>query len=1015
MNPTKLFPFKLLAFTALLLAFSPEGPEAKAQQQGGTITGTITSDATGDSLPGVNVLVEGTDLGAATGADGTYAITGVEPGTYTVRASFIGYGDETEQDVEVREGEATTVDFVMQQEAAGLDEVVVVGYGEQQQGNLTGAVESVQGEELNKVKVTQTSSALQGLVPGLTVTRGSGEPGSGGTPRIRGIGTLGDSSPLVIVDGMQSSLDAVDPNNIESISVLKDAASAAIYGSRAANGVILIETKGGPEGGGVSASYDGWVGWQEPTRLPDYLGGYQYMTKLNEARENEGKPPVYSQEYINAYQENGPQNRNEYPNTDWQDAVLKNSALEQHHNLAVSGGTDRIRLRGSLTYMDQGGLVANTGYTRYGVRLNSNVEVSEKLDVSFDLHGRQSTDTEPSNGLGSTFRLINQMPPIYNATYSDGSWASDYDGRNPAAQAEAGGVDETTWRNATIRLRAKYSPIENATIEAFVAPDYSSSRTRDFRRRIEFMDVDTKDFRLANPQTSTLNVSDSQTLETTLDLLGRYSSNFGQHYLKGLLGAQRIFHRTDWFSAFRDQFALPDYQQLNAGSTENEANSGSGSEWGLMSYFGRLNYDYGGKYLFEANFRYDGSSRFAEGNRYGFFPSFSAGWRMSEEPFMEAVDFVDNLKLRASWGQLGNQEIGLYPYLSTVNLGLNYTFGSRPADGAAQTALANRDISWETTEMLNFGLDLGLWDDRLGLTADYYIKDTRDILLRLPLPATVGLTAPFQNAGRVKNVGWEMALTHSENLWGIDYNVRFNLSDVRNEVVDLADTGPYISGLTIIREGDPIDAIYGFEADRLFQSEEEVAQHAEQFGIVEPGDIRYVDQNGDGVVNAEDRVVLGNRIPRYTYGLTLNAAYQGFDLTMFFQGVGKRAGYLEGMGAWAFYNGGKIQQWHMDHWTPDNQEASYPRLTFNYPNNQKHSSYWMKDASYFRVKTLQLGYSLPASLLGAASVENLRVYANARDLFSVDNYRGFDPESPLGEGSFYPLTASYTLGVELTF
>lgn len=984
--------------------------ESEPEVAAHTVNGRVISTEDGSGLPGVNVIVKGTSVGAATDIDGYYTVDAPTPND-TLVFSFIGF---LTQEVPVM-GRAR-IDVALAPDVAGLDEVVVVGYGEQERGSLTGSVRAVNSEELTVRKVLRPSQALQGIVPGLTVTRESGQPGSdGGTLRIRGIGTLGDSNPLVIVDGVESSIDAVDPNNIESISVLKDAASASIYGSRAANGVILITTKRAIAEPRTQVSYNGYVGFQRPTKLPEFLGGYEFMTLLNEANENEGKTPPYSQEFIDAWLANHETNPDEYPNTDWQKEVLSGNAIEQYHNVVVSGGTDKIRVRGALSYMDQSGIIPNSGYDRYGLRLNSDINVSEKFDVAFDIHGRRSTRVQPSSGMYEIFYQMNRIPAIYAAQHSDGSWGVGWNGNNPKAMAEDGGIDRDTWSQAIIRLNAVYRLTDNFNLDLTFAPTYSSDFGHNFRKRIDIYDFKSKQLEYSIPQKSTLNMNNNHTLETTLNLLANYKKDIGRHHFKGLAGLQRITNRNDWFNAFRDNYPLPDYQQLNSGSVENMQNSGSASEWSLLSYFGRINYNWNGKYLLEGNVRYDGSSRFAKGNRFGLFPSVSAGWRISEESFMQSFGFLYDLKLRASWGRLGNQNIGLYPFASTIQLGMNNIFGGAPVDGAALTAMANPNISWETTEMSNFGVDLSLWNGLLDVTADYYIKNTYDILLRLPIPSIVGLTAPYQNAGKVRNIGWDLEVRHHNRVGDLDYSIAANVSDVHNEVMDLRGTGPYISGLTIIQEGEPINALYGYEADGLFQTQEEVDQHATQFGIVAPGDVRYVDQNGDGVINADDRVVLGNRIPRYTYGVTLNAAYRNFDFTLFIQGVGKRAGYLNNEAGWAFHNGGKVQAWQTDRWTPDNPDAIYPRYTFNFPNNYQNSSYWTLDASYLRVKTLQFGYRLPSNLLSSLPMSHLRIYLSGQDLFSRDSFRGYDVESGMGSGNVYPIMASYTFGVDLRF
>ena len=1004
--------------TLLLLFCGALAQALPAHAQNGSIAGRVVDAESGDPLPGVNVMIDGSMLGAATDLEGQYTIPNVAPGTYILKASFIGYRSRQVDDVPVTAGQVTEVNFTLPVDVAGLEEVVVVGYGEQQRVNLTGSVKSVSGEQLVKQPVMRASVALQGQVPGLTVTRGSGQPGSdGGTLRIRGVGTLGDSNPLVLVDGIESSIDAVDPKDIASISVLKDAASASIYGARAANGVILVTTKRGRTDR-FNVTYSNFIGVQRPTRLPEFMGGYEFMTGLNEANRNEGKNPPFSEAYINEWLQNHESDPDSYPNSDWQDLVMKDQALEQQHNVSVNGGTETVRLNGSISYMDQDGLVNNSWYKRYGLRLNTDVRVSSKMDVAFDVSARQSNRREPAAGMWRVFYDMNRVPPVYAAQYSNGWWGPGWNGQNPLAYTMDGGTANTTWSEAAIQMRAVYRPIRNGSIDIAFAPVYSTTDASDFDNTIVTRQWPSGDVAYIYQQKNQLSMNNARTLETTLNVLGNYSFDLlNRHHVKTLVGLQRIDNQNNWMNAYRDNYRLPQYQQLNAGSIENQQNSGSASEWGLMSYFGRLNYDFRGKYLLEGNLRYDGSSRFAEGRKWGVFPSFSAGWRVSEEPFMQPVTFIDDLKLRGSWGRLGNQNIGLYPYASTIALGQNYVIGGQPVDGAALTALANQLISWESTEMTNFGVDVSLLDYKLELTADYYVKNTSDILLRLPIPVSVGLTAPYQNAGKVRNTGLDLSLTHRNQIGGLYYTASVVFSDVRNEVIDLKGTGPYNYSLTTIREGESMNAVYGYQADGLFQSQDEINASAKQFGTLAPGDIKYVDQNGDGVINADDRVVLGNTIPRNTFGLNLTAQLKGFDFSVFLQGVGKRYGYLNNEAGWAFYNGGKLQKWQMDHWTPDNPDAAYPRYTFNLPNNQQVSSFWMTDASYVRLKNINVGYTLPRSLFAGSVVpmEGLRLYFTGQDLLSWDAFRGYDPEAGLGDGNFYPFVATYTVGLEARF
>lgn len=989
-----------------------------------SVTGTVTADDGTGPLPGVNILVKGTTQGTVTDIQGRYTINVPGPEA-TLVFSSVGF-QTREVEVESR----STIDLELSADLQSLQEVVVVGYGEMQRENLTGSVETLDGNEIAQQPIMQTSQALQGKMAGVTVIPNSSQPGAdNATIRIRGTGTLGNSNPLVLIDGVPGDMNGLDPKDIASMSVLKDAAAASIYGSRAANGVILITTKRG-ESGDFRVNYSGYAGWQQPTNFPEYLGGFEYMTYNNLARENLGQDPLYSQQFINDWQSNYQTNPDQYPNTDWINEVFTENGFQQHHHLSLSGGNEVARVVGSVSYMDQNGNVPGFNFQRYQARLNTDLTVTDKIGFNFDLNIRRSIREQPAGNLDDVIRQAYRIPPIFAARYSDGSWGPGWNGKNPVAIANVGGFDEDQFNYFRGILKAIYKPIEGMEVSVMYAPEYTDDFGRDFTRNYEVFNFQTGDLEYVFPGRNSLSQYNRRALTNNVNAITTYEKQINDHFFKGLLGYELITYRFDQFSAFRDEFPLQDYPQLNVGSRGNMQNGGNAEEWGLQSYFVRLNYDYKGRYLLEANIRRDGSSRFAEGNKYGVFPAFSAGWRVSEEPFMSGVNFISNLKLRASWGQLGNQNIGTYPFASVISLGNDFLFGGVPQNGAAQTDLANKDISWETTETTNFGLDLGLFANRFTMSAEYYIRNTSDILLQLPIPVTIGLNAPFQNAGVVRNEGWDLALGWNDNAGDFDYSINFNISDVNNEVINLVGTGPYINGFNLIREGDPINSIYGYQSIGYFQTEEEVDNAPRQFGALAPGDIRYAnmlteDSDGDGVadeadevINSEDRVVIGNPFPRLTYGLNMSVGYKGFDLSVFAQGVGERDIFLRGDAVWAFQNAGKIQEWHLDYWTPENPDAAHPRLvaTTNH-NNYETSDFWVWSASYLRMRNLTFGYTFPSTLLEDKFVDNLRVYFSGQNLFTIDNMpQGIDPETPNGSvGAVYPLTAVYTFGVNIGF
>jgi len=962
-----------------------------------TINGVV-SDQQGNPLIGATVLAKGTSVGTATDIDGSFSLDVSDAVTHLL----ISYTGFTTQEYEI--GGQVKIDVVLLEASSTLDEIVVVGYGTQKKVNLTGAVESIGMKDIVSKPVGQASMALQGIAPGVTVTQNSGKPGSdGGTIRIRGIGTLGDSNPLVLVDGIPGNLNDIDVNEIENISVLKDAASASIYGSRAANGVILVTTRKAKDGE-FSVNYRTNIGWQEPTSLMQKVSGYDHMVMINEAYQNVGGSAPFTQDYIDAYKTNAPSD--EYPETNWHDVMLKDRALQQSHYLNVNSGSEKVSLLGSLSFMDQDGIM-HSNFKRYNLRLNSEIRLKDNLQFNVNLSVINDSNKEPPQN----WYWLARYPHNLSGKNEDGSWGIGWDGTNGWATLEDGGSARNTGYDVLSNIRMDWQPVKGLNFAVQVAPKRFYGHDKSFSKQV---DLYYPDGVIVNPSEfkGTLTERYNQAFTNNYKALLEYSKDFGKHSFRFLGGWEAIDFESQWLRGFRDQFPLENYEVLDAGSTANQTATGSGYEWSLMSYFGRVNYNLDEKYLFEFNLRRDGSSRFAEEYKYGIFPSLSMGWRVTEEDFMSGVNWLDELKIRASWGTLGNQNIGNYPFVSGVSLGQNYVFGNDiPALGGALINGSNPRISWESTEMLNFGIDALFW--KLNLTADYYIKNTSDILLELPVPTIAGLTAPYQNAGKVRNKGFDVRLQYQDRIGEFKYRIGGVFSDVRNEIVDLVESGPYIDGRIIQQEGYSIGSIFGLESLGYFQNEAEVDAHATQFGPVKPGDIKYKDQNGDGTINAEDRVVIGDMVPRYSYGLNLSAEYKGFDFSAFVQGVGKVDGYLDGFAAWAFYLGGTAQEWHKDHWSETNPDASYPRLTFNYPNNEQVSSEWVRSASYLRLKNLQVGYAIPKDLAKKLSLYSCRIYVSGQNLLTFDQfYDGFDPEAPIGTGTYYPMVKVFTFGLE---
>jgi TonB-linked SusC/RagA family outer membrane protein len=999
----------ILSRTKTLENFSSNPMPSTSQIKGvaeKSLVGTVTEPG-GDPLPGVSVLLKGTHKGTVTDPAGRFVLplSDSEFGANPILVfSFVGFIS-----TEIAVNNRTQIDIELEVDNKSLEELVVVGYGTQKKVNLTGAVDAIKAEDLISRPVGQASSALQGVAPGVSVVQRSGKPGAdGGTIRIRGVGTLADSNPLVLVDGVPMSMNNVDMNEIESISILKDAASSAIYGSRAANGVILITTKRG-KSGQLAVSYRNSLGWQQPTALAKKVSGYDHMIMINQAFRNVGRNPTFTDEYVAAYQTNAPSDA--YPETNWHQEMLSKRAFQQNHYVSVHGGTEKMSVLGSVAYMNQDGLM-KSNFKRLNIRLNTDIKVKENLQIGVDIVARNDIRAEPPQQWGWLARYPHNIP----GKNEDGSWGIGWDGQNGWATLDAGGKTEDKRHELLANIKLNWQPVKGMNVSLQAAPNIHYRQDKSFRKHVNLYFPDGT---IVNPSPYRANLADkfTKTVTDNYRAIVEYKKSLSGHSFGVLGGVEAISFRDEWLRGYRDQYPLENYDVLNVGSVANQQATGSAEEWSLLSYFGRLNYSFNDRYLLEANIRADGSSRFTGNNKFGYFPSVSAGWRVSEEAFLKDVRIINELKLRASWGSLGNQNISnnYYPFASTITMGQNYVFGDNiPALGAALLNSGNANITWETTRMVNIGIDASIGD--FDLSADYYIKNTSDILLRLPSPRVSGLIEPFQNAGKVQNKGWDLGIGYRKRFGDLNLNIAGNLSDVKNRIVTLVGTGPYIDGRTIQQEGAPHNSIFGLRSLGYFQNETETAGHATQFGSVQPGDIKYEDINNDGQINAEDRTIIGSVIPNYSYGLNITASYKGFDLGFFGQGIGKVDGYLDNFATMAFYLGGTAQEWHKDYWTPENPNAAYPRLTFNYPNNEQVSSQWVKSAAYFRLKNLQVGYTLPSALTQKVKVNRCRLFTSGQNLFTIHKfYDSFDPESPVGEGTHYPQVKVFVFGVEVSF
>lgn len=1030
--------YKLLAVIPLLFMWST----AYAQHE---VTGTVVDANTQEPLPGVSILIQGTEQGTSSNLDGEFEIVTTDDQAVLV-FTYIGY---TRQEVPIDGRSELTVN--LEPSVLQGDDVVVVGYGVQRTESLTGSVASVSAENIAKAPVPSVTHALQGMASGLQLLDGGDRPGRNSLDLlIRGQGTLGRGGdtgdagaarPLVLIDGVEGNLSNVDVDDVERISVLKDASSAAIYGSRAANGVILVTTKRG-NAQGLQVNYNGYIGMQDITAYPERVSTEDHMNLANlartnllnwcldgrdpnqtaeDCRNNSNYAPRYSEEYIqNTLSGNDP---DAYPSNEWVDAIFDPAPI-QDHSLRISGGNADARYALSMNYMSEDGMMANTGADRYGVRLNTDFQMTDRISGGLDLTANRSWDTIPAENWASTFYIVHDTPPTRRTRFEDGTYGLNLFGRSPLASAEVSGSEDRVFWEGTVTGRFNIDILPDwAELRTLYSYDFGSMDWELFRTDPDLIESYPTDGFYWGPSygENRTNTSRQTTLQAILDF-GHVIQD--SHDISGLLGYEQVEYDFEEFRASRDQFYNNELTQLDLGNSSNDSNAGFGNAWGLQSVFGRLNYEFQGKYLLELNARYDGSSRFAEGNRYGFFPSVSLGWRVSEESFF-TLDWVDEFKLRGSWGQLGNQDVPLYSYYSSIDLGIPYYLGNSSgtqATGGAATDLVNEELSWETTTVLNLGFDSAFLDDRLSLSAEYYNRRTEDILLPLAIPDMVGLNAPFQNAGVVENKGWELEVGWQEVQGDFSYGINLNLSDNKNEVIDLVGTGPYIEGGNlggnVIQEGTPIGAWYGLEAEGLFDSYEQIDAHAQVPGqVARLGDIIYKDQNDDGVINEDDRVVIGDPNPRYIYGVNINMGYKNFDFSALLQGVGKRDQYL-GLGfaqgpVWENYT----SEWHHDHWTPDNPDARHPAYYSNINRNYyTTNSWWILDGSFMKLRNVQLGYTLPENILGRLGIQNMRVYATGKNLWMKNNLGiNLDPEYPWTTGDYYPQTKVISLGANISF
>lgn len=997
-----------------------------------TVTGMVTAQDTGDPLAGVTIAVKGGIETVTTNAEGKYMIK-VPSGESVLVATYVGY-----QPAEEEAGQRTVIDIQLVASMSVLEELVVVGYGTAKKSDLTGSVGVVSGEDIGKRSSLQVAQALQGSVPGVTVSRTNGGPGDAASIRVRGVTTIGDSNPLVLVDGVPGDINTVHPNDIETVSVLKDGASAAIYGARAASGVILITTKRAKTGV-RQVTYTHENGFDSPTSIPDYVHTPDYMRMVNELVWNDNNNtgsefPRYSEEQINQYLALHAEDPDRYPDTEWA-SLLKSNAHRQSHNLNFTAGNENLRTLVSIGYDNFGTLTDGRNYKRVNVRANNDIDINKAIALHFNIQ-YFNTDDERQPGFSPSLTML-RYEPNATAFYSDGRVATFRNGENFWAQMLRGGTNNMQKSSIAGQIGLDVKPLEGLKLSGIFAPTFGFGKTKQHIQQVPMTSLDDPSVitgYVAGRSATSLAENRAETKAYNAQLLANYTKAFDGHQFEMLVGYESNYAFAEDLAASRNQYTLHTYPYLNLGPLDYRDNSGSASEYASRSYFARLMYNYQGKYLIQSNVRRDGSSRFHRNHRWGTFPSASMGWVISEEGFFEKNPVVSFLKLRGSWGTLGNERIGNYPYQSTVSFS-NALFHQGANVVSNQTAYIGKyaieGITWESTTSTDVGLDANFFENTLQLTADYYVKTTSRMLLALEIPDFIGLQNPDQNTGEMKTKGWEIAVRYRGEKGKLKYAVSANLADSRSVMGDLG--GTEFLGDQVKFKGSEFNEWYGYKSDGIYQTQDEVDNSVKLNARVKPGDIRYLDTSGpegvpDGLISAAyDRVLLGGSLPRFEYGGNIALSYGAFDLSVVLQGVGKRNSYLDAIMVQPLFGGvlGAPSYVADAYWslynTPEvNRNVRYPRLSevgsgaqdrFS-GNNYVTSDYWLINGAYLRVKNIVLGYNLPESLTGRLKINNLRINCNLIDFFSLSRFpKGIDPEL---SSSGYFINKSVVFGLSLS-
>lgn len=1043
----------------LLLLFCLTLPvQAWAQKQ--TLTGTIT-EPNGEPIIGATVIEDGTNNGTATDLEGNFSINVNPKGT--IRVSYVGF---TPQEIKVNG--RSHIDIVLHEDNQVLDELVVVGYGMMKKSDMTGAISSVKGDDLAKRTTTNPAEALQGKIAGVNVMKAGGNAGAGIQVKIRGVKTFGDNEPLYIIDGFPGDINAVNPQDIESMEVLKDGAAAAIYGSVAANGVILITTKSGKKGD-VKVDFSTYLSFTHIANKLEMLDANEYKQVHGQMYDNWNS---HVAAHANQYDPSGSgqwQNsllnlpayvtENTGVNTDWQDAMTRNG-FSQNYMVSVRGGSDFGRYSLSYNHADDKGIFLGNNYRMDNARLKVNA-TKYIFDFVGNLAFKYTKSEQPQYQLKEMY-MISPLVPIYDEAQESGYGLTNFNGLPNNRNVMA----DNDYRKADSRY---YHTSANAAITVRFAPwlnfktsySYRGEHERDKYHTAPYVaDIRSKQEYAESSETTAY--WEEQQWENVLS----FNKEFGKHSVNAVVGTSTMARSYTWNSVgvtgktttYKVEdgqlvtgesaagFLDPNFETIGAGTGGTFDGDGSRWDYRRVSFFGRVNYNFDGRYLIQATVRRDGSSKFGSDKRWGTFPSVAVGWRISEEPFFPKSVAINNLKLRASWGRLGNENsLGYYDFLALISTyntkyqGYVQGNGDNAWAGSIARGLENRNLQWETTDTKNIGVDYGFFNNRLNGSFNYYYNKTEDLLITKVLPASAGLSNPILNVGKIRNTGVEFEINYQDNKAGWEYNIGLNLATTSNKVLELSDAEQVIYGEglkygtehfpTQTMAGRPIGSFYLYRTDGLFQSEAEARNYKNAAGeMLQPyadaGDVKFVDVNGDGVIDENDKEYCGSGIPKLEVNLNLNLAWKGFD---FMAVLGSAWGFKLYNGNRYFYegmnSGSNFLKSTLNAWTPQNTDTDVPRAIYNDPNgNLKESDRFLENGNFVRLRQIQLGYTLPASLTRKVFIESLRFYVSAENLFTITGYKGVDPEfsraNVLNTGidrHIYPFTRSFTVGAHLTF